>query len=487
MTSELDARYRRPWGFVRRHWNGDYSLGRSYWVNTILAGLVSLISGPLLLRLVSDESTQARSIAYLSLRVVDLGLWIWSLLGTWRSASKHTQAGGRFGAYGRIAVALSAIWVVTQLGLSRHANVEVVQRALGKQPGPTYTIHVAADGKSVVIAGGMNDGLADSLEETLQNAPGVETVVLDSGGGWQHEAEHVAAVIAKRKLATYVENNCYSACTLAFLGGVTRELGPQGTLGFHRARTTGVAGDRDASDKYETRRALQAAGLPRAFVERVVQTSPQRAWLPTGRQLLAAHVITANHEWASAREELTAEYRASVEAHVSDLSVAPGVVDALVACETDANIQWLDSTGCGYRYDPGEETEAEHLKQQEECLRLKGDGDKAAAIEVACWKAHMPNDWAVDQDGFAETFAKDCNPSDPADPLAKRFGQCLAAKYVELLNASACKPFDMSAETLEELHADPPCPDLHKPELEAKFQAAEDECAGAFEAPGPCE
>lgn len=113
-------------------------------------------------------------------------------------------------------------------GLAEHWRV-----ALNAQPGPQYTIEVSADGKSVVLKGGMNDGAAAALTRALDLAPAVKTVLFSSSGGWVREGNLVAHIISQRKLTTYVEGECTSACTVAFLAGSDRAADPNAHIGFH--------------------------------------------------------------------------------------------------------------------------------------------------------------------------------------------------------------------------------------------------------------
>jgi hypothetical protein len=84
IDSETDS------NFIKKHWRGDYSLGKSYWVNTFL------VSGFLVLGVNAffqffTERTHARyvSIAVLLVTALTFAVWSWSTIGTWRSASKH--------------------------------------------------------------------------------------------------------------------------------------------------------------------------------------------------------------------------------------------------------------------------------------------------------------------------------------------------------------------------------------------------------------
>ena len=101
----------------------------------------------------------------------------------------------------------------------------------------------------------------------------------------------------ERKLATRVDDECASACTIAFLGGVERSISPGGRLGFHRGSFPGLSDN----DMYESNRDLRRFLLYRPSSPRNSSTacSPRRPttiWVPTPQELLAGRVINrVNH------------------------------------------------------------------------------------------------------------------------------------------------------------------------------------------------
>jgi hypothetical protein len=92
-----NATYQGPLAFFRKHFNGDYSLGRSYWVNTLLVSLFAPALGLLSFPLLHDLPARYSSAAVLALTVLGLLVWIWAISGTWASANKHVQRGGKQG------------------------------------------------------------------------------------------------------------------------------------------------------------------------------------------------------------------------------------------------------------------------------------------------------------------------------------------------------------------------------------------------------
>ena len=171
-----------------------------------------------------------------ALHAVAVGFW--SVIGTWRSDSQHVSRGGKsfWATAVMAALVLGAIRMLNDLVAQAPVLAEHVRVALGQQPGPETGIQLRAGGHSLLVSGGINDDTAEKLEQALNQTPGVQTIVLSSEGGWVGQGLKVAAVISSRKLSTYVEEVCSSACTIAFLGGLERAASPKARLGFHSFR-----------------------------------------------------------------------------------------------------------------------------------------------------------------------------------------------------------------------------------------------------------
>ena len=279
-------------GFVRRHYRGDYSLARSYWVHTFLFSILasSLTAGVLA---AFGSGSKAR---YISLTVIVAilfmaALWVWGVVGTWASATKHPGRGGSsfWAGAAKVAIVFGVLRNVGEALALVPAIGEHLLVAWGQQPGSAVQFTVRADGRSLLLKGGINDGTAEALEQALQQAPGVRTVVLHSEGGWVGQGQQVAEVIARRKLDTYVEAECLSSCTIAFLAGRDRAAEPGARLGFHAFRAVGAGRGQLQLDEHAV---YGAAGLSRAFIERVRATPAQGVWFPEHGQLLQERVLT---------------------------------------------------------------------------------------------------------------------------------------------------------------------------------------------------
>ncbi len=291
-----EPEYKGPLAFFRKHYNGDYSLGRSYWLNTFLISLFAPIFGLMLLPWLG-ENFPARygSSGFLFITSFGILAWFWAVAGTWASANKHVMRGGASGwaAAAKFMIVMGVFKTFGDVGNLMPALREHTRVALGAQLGPNTTLEVRADGRSILLSGGINDGTAEQLEKALQMTPAVTTIVLSSTGGWIREGQMLADVIRKRQLKTYVEGYCASACTIALLAGNERAAAPGAKIGFHASRSVGSLADTATPEETAQLLAVyRSAGIPEAFVLQVAATPHAQMWHPTHEEMLSAGVLT---------------------------------------------------------------------------------------------------------------------------------------------------------------------------------------------------
>jgi len=309
-------------GFLRRHYHGDYSLARSFWVNNFLIASFAPLLGILTIPWMSEQfPARYAAASVVILTILGVTAWFWAMRGTWASASRHVGRGGRpFWAYAaKLAILLSVFRHIGGFAASAPLVAAHLKVAFGSQPGPSMTIQMRNDGKAVQLEGGINDGTARSLRKALDDSPSVDTIVLHSHGGWLREGRLVGKVIAERGLNTRVEQECDSACTIAFLAGKERSAAPEAKIGFHSARPITSAGDDDDMTGQEAlRKVYRNAGLSARFIEKVLNIPGDRVWYPSQDELLAAGVITSKSAGSDearlkasrkGREQLAAEFR----------------------------------------------------------------------------------------------------------------------------------------------------------------------------------
>jgi hypothetical protein len=202
-------------------------------------------------------------------------------------------------------------------GLSAQPVVE----AKVAQPVPikakSAEITLSPDGQTVYVVGMIMEGSFHLFDAVLLKAPRVRRVYLSSAGGYTLEARLMASLVRKRKLDTYVETYCASACTQVFAAGQTRVVGPAAQLGFHQASliddSNGETVTRERTDRKLSvttvfgvngndtlRLAYELAGADQAFIDKALGYSHESMWLPSHQELIDAKIVTrvaAQSEW----------------------------------------------------------------------------------------------------------------------------------------------------------------------------------------------
>jgi hypothetical protein len=293
--------------FFRKHFNGDYTLARSYWGHLFLLQYAYLGATMVFLDwLAQTLPARYSSGGVIFFTVFGYVVWGWSVGGTWASANKHAARGGsaNWAAIAKVLVVLGGLKILS----ATPANIVTVADhwpvARGAQLGPSVSLQIDRGGKAIVLAGGINDGVADALAAALDRAPAVTTIVLQSGGGWTREGRLLAGTIAARGLGTRVDTECSSACTIAFLAGKVRTARPGARLGFHAFSAVG-GGEAIGRSVQKT---YGEAGLADAFIARIAATPPQQMWYPDQDELYAQGILTlppaATASAASGRQQM---------------------------------------------------------------------------------------------------------------------------------------------------------------------------------------
>jgi hypothetical protein len=193
----------------------------------------------------------------------------------------------------------------------------VAETTVAKPIARPARITLSSDGQTVYVVGMLLEGSFHLFDAVLQTAPRARRVYLSSAGGYTLEARLMASLVRKRKLDTYVESYCASACTQIFAAGQTRVLGPAAQLGFHQASlvddSSGRTITRERTDRKLSattvfgvngndtlRLAYELIGTDPAFIDKALSHSHESMWLPSHQELIAAKMVTrvaAQSEW----------------------------------------------------------------------------------------------------------------------------------------------------------------------------------------------
>lgn len=151
-------------------------------------------------------------------------------------------------------------------------------------------ISATADGTAVIIEGLITDGAYASFRRVLRANPSARRVVLQSGGGLMFEADRIAKLVRRRRMATYVETFCASACTVILIAGRERSAAAAARVGFHRPNVSRSRTPRTTMRL--TRRLYERAGVAPSFTDRIYATPFDSVWYPGVEEMISAGVLT---------------------------------------------------------------------------------------------------------------------------------------------------------------------------------------------------
>lgn len=284
--------------FIARHWRGELSLPRSYWINHLLLGFCVGAAFGVLGAVINSRAAE-QPVRWL----ISLGLsWsaiilftTWAGIGVWRAASAYRRAGKRFwGAAAKVTIALVMLNLVYGfLFVAIPQASGICEILAGDTHLGAHQFKVLNNGTMLDFSGGISFGTAKEFETMLKAMDNVRTVRLNSNGGRIVEAQKISDLIRARGLSTFVTRQCASACTIVFLGGKQRYLLSTARLGFHQPYFRGMTADgqRMAIAREEAR--LQHFGLSNTFAARANAASPSGMWFPEQSELLREHVVTS--------------------------------------------------------------------------------------------------------------------------------------------------------------------------------------------------
>lgn len=319
-SSGHDTNPSKKRNFVSRNWRGEFPLWIAYWGFGFLGTLAVWIAVWFLSDAVA-EITVYHPLVFLGWLAAVWALAIvvtaWQLVGIWRSAGHSIidcrRSGKRaFWAWAaRFMVAIGVIRLLGHLVTAAAPQLnEGVRIAFMNDPDtPNYALRLMNGETEIEIIGGIKYGLDRELRSMLAAAPGVRVVHLDSVGGRLGEAAKLYRTIRDRGLATYVTNECLSACGNVFIGGHERWVSRSGRLGFHRGAFPGdnehLSEEGIAFDEDQVRE----TGISAEFIRLANRVPNKDMWYPQTDELLRYKVITGiADDWQFALSGIGGDY-----------------------------------------------------------------------------------------------------------------------------------------------------------------------------------
>ena len=283
--------------FIARHWRGELSLPRSFWINHLALGISAGVAVAGLAAAIEHGAVEqpVRWLISLGLTWSVIALFsLWAVTGVWRAATAYRRAGKRFwGAAAKATMTLGALHLVYSiLFVAIPQAAGITEILAGDVRLAQHQFKVLNNGTMLDFSGGISFGTAKEFETMLKAMDNVRTVRLNSNGGRIAEAQKISDLIRARGLSTFVTQYCVSACTIAFLGGKQRYLLSTAKLGFHQPYFRGmtVNEQRIAVAREESR--LQHFGLSTAFAVRANAAGHSDMWFPEQGELLRERVVT---------------------------------------------------------------------------------------------------------------------------------------------------------------------------------------------------
>jgi hypothetical protein len=303
--------------YFTQHWQGEYSLTKSYWINCVFVGVLFQF----LLIIYPEElitSTIHDLYIYIAVYCIALTVITWQIGGVWRSANNHIKkTKQKFWANTvkvfMVLVLISSTFMVRDLLPGLNKFTSIFSRDIDIT---TYSIRVMDNKQEVEITGGIKFGLTKALRKTFNNYPTIKVIHLNSYGGRVIEARLLREFIGEMDLITSTNKGCLSACTIAYMGGASRFVYGEGKLGFHRyglaSNQTDFIKETIVESFMEDKAFFIKKGASDNFMNIIYNTSPSDLWFPENDVLFSNKIIT---DIAEKRDFLLYQEKAS-EYHV---------------------------------------------------------------------------------------------------------------------------------------------------------------------------
>jgi len=283
--------------YILRHWRGEHSLAKSFWVNVLLINMCIRIFEVWLTEASPIENPVVASQVTITYVFVALAIvYPWQIVGLWRSASRHveeTQKGFWAGA-AKVLVVLGVLGTLGNVNISWPVYKDLYQIGFGKDEYGNYKVELTDNGELIHLQGGLGFGIAKDVKQLVVKNPNVKGIILDSIGGRIYEGRELSKIILINGLDTYTLNGCYSACGTAFISGNKRYLAKGANLAFHQyqsgAKSLDPYVDMPAEQKKDLR-IYQRRGISQDFIDRIFKAKKDDLWYPTIEEMLNAGVL----------------------------------------------------------------------------------------------------------------------------------------------------------------------------------------------------
>lgn len=230
------------WQTIKDCTLGSLPLGRTLSVSSVHATALVLAAW-LVTSIVPVESLKydQRQLLALLPSVSYLIATVWSGQCVMRACIQRTGLGKSVVVSGM--VFLGALWATAEAIVSfGGTSRQISENWYRERTNGWVPLDVLADpllGR-IVAKGDITHDSARLFEAVIRANPKLTVVQIESNGGYVNEAMEMARLIRALKLDTVSMRRCSSACTLMFVAGQNRYLGPEARFRFHRAGYAGM-------------------------------------------------------------------------------------------------------------------------------------------------------------------------------------------------------------------------------------------------------
>lgn len=288
--------------YIRRHWRGEHHPWWSYLINISIFYALALVALFNITSWAAVDGSPNTRLAVLTVLFIGLNiLWIWQIVGLWRSVFKSRERGAWW----------ITRWSAFALGLLFTVNVPVgwyqyvtaftsfraIANGLGPQGAPMHRLSVSNN--RIIFDGDVTWPVIADFRKALSENNQITAVILRSDGGDTTASRRIHDMLRGRSITTAVSQTCFSACTMIYAAGARRVITNTGQLGYHATSVisadpmmtrimNAVTFGHDALNAEYLRR----AGVAEPFIQRAYSTPATDLWIPTIPELQQANAIT---------------------------------------------------------------------------------------------------------------------------------------------------------------------------------------------------
>ncbi len=275
--------------YLRRHWRGELSLGRSFWLNYVLLGV--LLAVPAALIGIDEERGVLVDLLWIWLPLpIEAAVLVWQVVGVWRSARRTVRERRRW-LWPRLAQGWMVIAVLAGLAgtaVLAATSVQVAQVLWDPTMSEFRLVTDEVEGEAI-FHGALSDRAGDRLVAVIEDGR-FRVLRIRSHGGLRGVAARVARKVRQHGTKVVVEQDCISACVFILAASRFGAMRPDADVVLHRGEPVVTFPVRMVQSPAE----LSGAALFDEFgVARAIYR-PLRArafWQPTLRQMATGRLI----------------------------------------------------------------------------------------------------------------------------------------------------------------------------------------------------